>query len=322
MNYTFSFKRTPFNSNYKPDKNSRLTTNFANISKNPSGRKQRIEGVLQEMDKQLNALLGLDDTLTISIEIISAEIKFEGAGYDWFPLFEFLDTTITNKKTGEIFEGPFGCNFSSFIRDYDFKYILPDLLKNTSPADISDFGNLHSLFFKLCSNHLIETAKIRKPIIVAISIGKGKEYLRNGISHPILGHQYTTKADESITTIYFSKMGFSPNYFLPNICKAPLAIYCKDNTLLQQAEYSQAALIAVMNVFQQIYRPEIYCATTAAGSIYVPNLENKSFDLPAFTYDREERDQVLSFNQALLVKENFLDKYAVAINELVQHAQQ
>jgi len=73
MNYNFSFKRTPFNSNYEPDKNSRLTTNFANISKNPSGRKRRIEGVLQEMDKQLNTLLGIDDTFTISIEIISAE---------------------------------------------------------------------------------------------------------------------------------------------------------------------------------------------------------------------------------------------------------
>jgi len=73
MNYSFSFKRTPFNSNYEPDKNSRLTTNFANISKNPSNRKRRIEGVLQEMDKQLNTLLGIDDTFTISIEIISAE---------------------------------------------------------------------------------------------------------------------------------------------------------------------------------------------------------------------------------------------------------
>jgi hypothetical protein len=33
-NYTFSFKRNPFNSNYEPDKNSRLTTNFTTISKN------------------------------------------------------------------------------------------------------------------------------------------------------------------------------------------------------------------------------------------------------------------------------------------------
>jgi hypothetical protein len=322
LNYSFSFKRTPFNSDYEPDKNSRLTTNFANLSKNPLGRKRRIEGVLQEMEKQLNALFGIDDTLTITIEIISAEIKFEGDGCDWFPLFEFLDVSITNKKTGEIFEGPFGCNFSSFIRDYDFKYILPDLLKTTSSADLSDFGNLHSLFFNLCSKHLIETAKIQKPIIVAISIGNGKEYLRNNICHPILGYQYIAKDEESITSKYFSKMGFSPNYFLPNVCSAPLAIYCKDDSLLKQSDLTLAALIAVMNVFQQIYRPEIYCSSSPAGSIYMSNLDNKNFNYHAFTYDRAERDQVLSINQALFVKENFLDKYAESINELVQQKSQ
>jgi len=112
-------------------------------------------------------------------------------------------------------------------------------------------------------------------------------------------------------------MGFSPKYFLPIVCKAPLAIYCKGNMLLQQSDYSQAALIAIMNVFQQIYRPEIYCAASPAGSKYIPNLDNKNFFQPAFTYYREERDQVLSINQALFVKENFLDKYAERINELV-----
>lgn len=322
MNYSFSFKRSPFNANYVPNKNSRLTTNFANISKNPLGRRQRIQGVLKEMDKQLNHLMGTEDIFMLSIEIISAEIKFEDDGCDWFPLFEFLDVSIKNKKTGEIFEGPFGCNFSSFIRDYDFKFILPDLLKTTSSADLSDFGNLHSLFFNLCSKHLIETAKIQKPIIVAISIGNGKEYVRNNICHPILGYQYIAKDEESITSKYFLKMGFSPNYFLPNICSAPLAIYCKDDSLLKQSDLTLAALIAVMNVFQQIYRPEIYCSSSLAGSIYMSNLDNKNFNYPAFTYDRAERDQVLSINQALFVKENFLDKYADHIIELAQQTGQ
>jgi hypothetical protein len=68
--------------------------------------------------------------------------------------------------------------------------------------------------------------------------------------------------------------------------------------------------------------PEIYCSTIPAGSIYIPNLDNKNFDRPLFTYDRDERDQVLSVNQAMFVKENFLDKYAFAINELVQQALQ
>lgn len=318
MNYTFSFKRTPFNSDYEPDKNSRLTTNFANISKNPTGSKQRIEGILQEMNKQLNELIETAEPFKLAIEIVSAEIKFEGDGFDWFPLFEFLDVTITNTLTGETFEGPFGCNFSSYIRDYDFKYVLPAILKNTPSGDLSDFGSLHSLFFNLCNEQLIKTAKIQKPIIVAISIGNGKEYVRNNICHPILGYQYTTKEDESITSKYFSKMGFSPNYFLPKVCSAPLAIYCKDDSLLKQSDLTLAALIAVMNVFQQIYRPEIYCAASPAGSKYIPNLDNKNFFQPAFTYDRAERDQVLSINQALFVKENFLDKYAESINELVQ----
>jgi hypothetical protein len=166
--------------------------------------------------------------------------------------------------------------------------------------------------------HLIEIAKINKPIIVAISVGNGKEYSRNNISHPILGNQYITKTDESITSKYFSKMGLSPNYYLPKVCHAPLAFYCKENILINQSDLSLAALIAIMNVFQQIYRPEIYCSTITAGPTYIPNLENENFYRPAFTYDREERDQVLSMNQAVFVKENFLDKYATAINDLVR----
>jgi hypothetical protein len=51
-------------------------------------------------------------------------------------------------------------------------------------------------------------------------------------------------------------------------------------------------------------------------------LDNKNFDRPLFTYDRDEWDQVLSVNQAMFVKENFLDKYAFAINELMQQALQ
>jgi hypothetical protein len=109
---------------------------------------------------------------------------------------------------------------------------------------------------------------------------------------------------------------------LPKVCKAPLSIYSKDSILLKQSDLALAALIAVMNVFQQIYRPEIYCSLTPTDSIYIPNLENKNFYPPAFTYDRDERDQVLSINQALFVKENFLDKYSAAINELVQHTHQ
>ena len=68
--------------------------------------------------------------------------------------------------------------------------------------------------------------------------------------------------------------------------------------------------------------PEIYCSTIPAGSIYIPNLDNKNFDRPLFTYDRDEWDQVLSVNQAMFVKENFLDKYAFAINELMHQALQ
>jgi hypothetical protein len=61
---------------------------------------------------------------------------------------------------------------------------------------------------------LIKPAKIHKPNIIPISVASGKEYIRNGFSHPILGHQYVNNADESITTQYLSKIGLSPNYFL------------------------------------------------------------------------------------------------------------
>jgi hypothetical protein len=66
MNYSFSFKICPFNSNYEPDTKSRLTTNFANITKNPLGRKQRLESILKEMDKQLNILHGTTSKLFFS----------------------------------------------------------------------------------------------------------------------------------------------------------------------------------------------------------------------------------------------------------------
>lgn len=318
MNYTFSFKRTPFNSSYAPNEHTRLTTNFANISKNPIGRKERIESILEEINNQLNTLAGTHKIFKLSIDIISAEIRFEGDKNDWFPLFEFLDVTITNELTGEHFDGPLGCNFSSYIRDYDFKLVLPSIFKTTNTSDeLADFGNLHAFFFNLCYEELIAQSKTYKPFIIAISVGNGKEYIRNGFTHPILGYEYVNNADESITTRYLSKIGLSPNYFLAKVGKAPLAIYCKENTLLKQHPLAQAALIAIMNVFQQIYRPEIYCSTVPVDTVYIPNLENKYFEPTSFAYDREERDQVLSINQALFVKENFLDKNATAINKLV-----
>jgi hypothetical protein len=96
-----------------------------------------------------------------------------------------------------------------------------------------------------------------------------------------------------------------------------MAIYCKENALLKQSHLVQATLIAITNVFQQIYRPQIYCSTVPVGSIFIPNVENKYFETTSFTYDREERDQVLLINQSLFVKENFQDKNPITINKLV-----
>lgn len=108
-------------------------------------------------------------------------------------------------------------------------------------------------------------------------------------------------------TVSFKNWTFSKLLFGISI-KAPLAIYCKGNALLKQSHLAQAAHIAVMNVFQQIYWPEIYCSTLPAGSIYIPNIENKYFEPTSFTYDREERDQILSINHAFSWKKIFLIK--------------
>jgi hypothetical protein len=93
-----------------------------------------------------------------------------------------------------------------------------------------------------------------------------------------------------------------------------MSIYCKENTFLKQSLLAQATLIEMVKVFQQVYRPEIYCWVLPVSDVFIANLKNKHFEPTSFIYDREESDHVLSINQALFVKENFIATYTVTIN--------
>ncbi|MBX9848943.1 MAG: DUF1852 domain-containing protein, partial [Rhodocyclaceae bacterium] len=60
--------------------------------------------------------------------------------------------------------------------------------------------------------------------------------------------------------------------------------------------------------FQRIYRPEIYNANSAAGTIYKPSLKYQDYSLTQVTYDREERSQ-LAIKQGKFAEEHFIKPY-------------
>ena len=63
-----------------------------------------------------------------------------------------------------------------------------------------------------------------------------------------------------------------------------------------------------MESFQRIYRPEIYNANAAAGTVFHPSLDHQDFSPTRIVYDREERSQ-LAIKQGKYAEKHFIKPY-------------
>ena len=86
------------------------------------------------------------DRYSLEIDIISAEIDIEGNGQT-FPFIETLKSVVIDHKTGERIEGMIGNSFSSYVRDYDFSVVLPQLGCGVGEKP-EDFGDLHGKLYQ------------------------------------------------------------------------------------------------------------------------------------------------------------------------------
>lgn len=306
--FACSIKRIRFDENYQPADNTRLTTNFANLARGEH-RQENLRRTLAMINNRFNTLASCDnpnaDRYSLEIDIISAEIDIEGNG-NTFPFIETLKSTIIDHKTNERIEGMIGNSFSSYVRDYDFSVVLPELgfKSNEKPED---FGDLHGKLYQHLVNSEVFKTEFKKQPVICLSISTSKTYYRTANIHPVLGVEY--KNDEySRTDEYFKKMGLSVRYFKPENATAPLAFYSANNLLTDYTDFELISAISTMESFQKIYRPEIYNTNAVAGLVYQPSLSFQDFSLTRIVYDRVERGQ-LAVKQGKWTEENFIQPY-------------
>ena len=306
--FACSIKRIRFDENYQPADNTRLTTNFANLARGEH-RQENLRRTLAMINNRFNTLASCDnpnaDRYSLEIDIISAEIDIEGNG-NTFPFIETLKSTIIDHKTNERIEGMIGNSFSSYVRDYDFSVVLPELgfKSNEKPEN---FGDLHGKLYQHLVNSEVFKTEFKKQPVICLSISTSKTYYRTANIHPVLGVEY--KNDEySRTDEYFKKMGLSVRYFKPENATAPLAFYSANNLLTDYTDFELISAISTMESFQKIYRPEIYNTNAVAGLVYQPSLNFQDFSLTRIVYDRVERGQ-LAVKQGKWTEKNFIKPY-------------
>jgi len=309
---TFHLKSIRFDENYEPSDSTRITTNFANLARGQS-RQQNLRNTLRMIDNRFNALAHWDnptgDRYAVELEIISVEMGMDAKGSTAaFPLIEILTTCILDKKTGKRIEGIAGNNFSSYVRDYDFSVVLPGY--NADRAEFGlpdDFGDLHGKLFKQFANSSAYRQRFAKPPVICISASTSKTYQRTGNQHPALGIEYQQN-ELSSTDQYFAKMGMQVRFFMPPNGVAPLAFYFHGDLLGDYTNLELIGTISTMETFQKIYRPEIYNANSAAGTLYQPSLKHQDYSVTQIVYDREERSQ-LAVVQGKFAEEHFIKPY-------------
>lgn len=309
-----SIKRIRFDENYEPANNTRLTTNFANLARGES-RQENLRRTLAMINNRFNSLVTVDnpkgDRYSLEIDIISAEIDIEGNGQT-FPFIETLKSVVIDHQTGERIEGMIGNSFSSYVRDYDFSVVLPQLGCGVGEKP-EDFGNLHGKLYKHLVNSAVFKAEFNKEPVICLSVSTSKTYYRTANVHPILGVEY--KNDEySRTDEYFAKMGLRVRYFKPEGGNSPLAFYFSGNLVRDYTDFELISAIATMESFQKIYRPEIYNTNSPAGVEYQPSLSYGDYSLTRIVYDRVERGE-LAVKQGKWTEENFIKPYRDILNE-------
>ena len=228
-----------------------------------------------------------------------------------------LQAHVFVRQTPEVFPGPTGLNFSSYLRDYDFRIVLPRLLQGKATAqEWNAFGKLHGM---LTRRQFGSCGLITEPLAIAISLADKHSYRATDHQHPILGREYRSTAT-SLTDRYFAQMGLHPQFFRPKTLPAPLAIY-SDQPLELASDGYLAALLAVMGNFQRIYRPEIYLSrisfSSQPGELSQANLNNKNYSLPALRYDRIEREQ-LAHRQARFIEEVLIKPHGESLARLLE----
>lgn len=306
--FACSIKRIRFDENYQPADNTRLTTNFANLARGEH-RQENLRRTLAMINNRFNTLASCDnpnaDRYSLEIDIISAEIDIEGNG-NTFPFIETLKSTVIDHQTHERIEGMIGNSFSSYVRDYDFSVVLPELGFKTNEKP-EYFGDLHGKLYQHLVNSEVFKTEFKKQPVICLSVSTSKTYYRTANIHPVLGVEY--KNDEySRTDEYFKKMGLSVRYFQPKNATAPLAFYSADNLLTDYTDFELISAISTMESFQKIYRPEIYNTNSVAGLVYQPSLDFQDFSLTRVVYDRVERGQ-LAVKQGKWTEENFIKPY-------------
>ncbi|OWK28014.1 DUF1852 domain-containing protein [Sphingomonas mucosissima] len=316
--FTFTISSIPFDEDYRPADNTRITTNFANLARGEN-RRENLRNTLRMIDNRFNSLAHWDnpsgDRYSVELTIHSAALTIDaadaGAG---FPLIEILETTILDKRTGERIDGIVGNNFSSYLRDYDFSVVLADHSK-THPAGGAPhgFGDLHGKLFRHFLNSATYRERFAKRPVICLSVSSSQTYHRTANEHPILGVEYRND-EASATDAYFAKMGMTARYFMPRHAVAPLAFYHIGDLISGYDALELASTISTMETFQKIYRPEIYNANSAAAARYCPSLTYQDYSLTRIVYDREERSR-LAIEQGRFAEEHFVKPYAAQLQQ-------
>lgn len=314
--FTFTVGSIPFDEEYRPADNTRITTNFANLARGES-RRENLRNTLAMIDHRFNSLMHWDnptgDRYAVELKIISAALRIDAdASAEAFPLIEILHPSVIDRRSGERSAGIVGNNFSSYIRDYDFSVVLPDHLQRNGNHGAPDhFGELHGNLFK----HFLKSDAYRdnfaKPPVICLSVSSKEVYHRSANVHPILGVEYRNDG-VSPTDRYFAKMGMKVRYFMPPHSVAPLAFYHIGDLVGDYTNLELAGTISTMETFQKIYRPEIYNANSVAAEHYQPSLKYQDYSLTRIVYDREERSR-LAVEQGRFAEEHFIRPHGATL---------
>ena len=314
--FEFTISSIPFDEEYRPADDTRITTNFANLARGES-RRENLRNTLMMIDHRFNALMHWDnpagDRYRVELKIVSAALRIDADDSgEAFPLIEILHTAILDTNSGERIDGMVGNNFSSYVRDYDFSVVLPDYRAKTGNTGVPEhFGDLHGNLFKHFLNSRAYRDTFRKPPVICLSVSSQEVYHRTANVHPILGVEYANDKF-SPTDQYFAKMGMKVRYFMPQHSVAPLAFYHIGDLISDYTNLELASTISTMETFQKIYRPEIYNANSVAAAQYRPSLKYQDYSLTRIVYDREERSS-LAAAQGRFAEEHFIKPHAAAL---------